>query len=58
MNDDILLPLDPLGEWRVAGRGRFWRVGPGVIESEGGPGIFWYQPAELSDFVLRIDCDR
>lgn len=52
---DLAVPLDALGEWRMAGRGSFRRVGPGVVESEGGPGILWYPHAELSDFVLRID---
>jgi hypothetical protein len=53
--DDVAVPLDALAEWRMAGRGSFRRVGPGVVESEGGPGVLWYPHAELSDFVLRID---
>lgn len=55
MNDEVPLPLDALGEWRMAGRGSFRRVGPDVIESEGGPGILWYPHTELDNFVLRID---
>lgn len=51
----IALPLDPPGEWRMAGHGRFRRVGPGTIQSEGGPGILWYPRQAFTDFVLLID---
>jgi hypothetical protein len=52
--EELVLSLDALGEWRMAGRGSFRHAGPGTIESEGGPGVLWYPHVELSDFVLRI----
>ena len=48
--DDVAVPLDALGEWRMAGRGSFRPVGPGVVESEGGPGILWY-PQVLAGYA-------
>jgi hypothetical protein len=49
------LSLDRLEDWRMAGHGRFRRVGPGTAESDGGPGVLWYPRQELEDFVLLID---
>jgi hypothetical protein len=51
----VALSLAALDEWRVAGRGTFRRVGPSMVEIDGGPGILWYPHIELSDFVLLID---
>jgi hypothetical protein len=50
----LAIALDP-GEWRMAGHGGFRAVGPGTIESEGGPGILWYPGLEVADFTLAID---
>lgn len=49
------IPLEPLQAWRIAGRGGFHRAGPGVIESEGGPGLLWWPQDEFEDFLLQID---
>lgn len=46
-------PID-LSGWRIAGDGGFKPNG-GIIESYGGPGILWYEPAEFRDFILRIE---
>jgi hypothetical protein len=45
-------PID-LSTWHMAGAGGFRPQGD-VIESYGGPGILWYEPAIFGDFVLRI----
>ncbi len=52
--DFVFVPLDS-PDWRQAGMGGFHAVGDEVIESEGGPGVYWYTAAEFADFVLRID---
>ena len=49
------IPLEPVEAWRVAGRGGFRRVGPGVVESEGGPGLSWWPRHELEHFLLLVD---
>lgn len=49
------IPLEPVESWRVAGQGRFRRVGPGVIESDGGPGLLWWPRDELASFLLMVD---
>jgi hypothetical protein len=41
-----------LGGWCMAGGGGFRWV-DGVLESGGGPGVFWYKPMIVSDFILR-----
>ena len=41
-----------LAGWCMAGDGGFRWV-DGVLESGGGPGIFWYKPMVVSDFILR-----
>jgi hypothetical protein len=46
-------PID-LSNWRMAGSGGFKPIGD-VIQSYGGPGILWYEPATFRDFMLRID---
>lgn len=46
-------PID-LSNWRMAGAGGFKLLGD-VIESYGGSGILWYEPATFGDFVLRIE---
>ncbi|HEX2116309.1 MAG TPA: DUF1080 domain-containing protein [Alphaproteobacteria bacterium] len=47
------LLADPEG-WRMAGEGRFVPVADG-IESEGGPGLFWYARRDFADFVLHVE---
>jgi Domain of Unknown Function (DUF1080) len=42
-------------DWQMAGSGRFNTIGGEVLESEGGPGIFWYTKAAFADFVLCVD---
>lgn len=49
------IPLEPVAAWRMAGRGAFRRVGPGVIESDGGPGVLWWPRDELESFLLTVD---
>jgi hypothetical protein len=49
------VPLDTLADWRTAGSGGFRRVGPSMVESEGGPGILWYARRPLVDFRLLVD---
>jgi hypothetical protein len=51
----VPLSLDALDDWRMAGRGSFRRVGPSMVESDGGPGILWYPRLELADFILVLD---
>jgi len=51
----VTLALDPPHDWVFAGRGAFHRVGPGVIESRGGPGILWYTRQQFGDFTLLVD---
>lgn len=41
--------------WRMAGHGCFLPRDDGVLESEGGPGLFWFTAAQFGDFVLEID---
>ncbi len=49
------ISLDPLTGWQMAGAGGFRRVGPGTVESDGGPGVLWYTGEEFDDFTLIID---
>jgi len=49
-----VLALDG-ADWRMTGYGGFPRVGPGMIESEGGPGILWYPCQRWRNFVLIVD---
>jgi hypothetical protein len=51
----VNLPLEASSDWRMAGRGAFRRVGPDTVESEGGPGIWWYTRKRFADFVLLVD---
>jgi Domain of Unknown Function (DUF1080) len=46
--------LADLDGWRMAGQGRFQPVA-GAVESEGGPGLFWYARRDFADFVLRVE---
>jgi hypothetical protein len=39
----------------MAALGTFRRVGPSMVESEGGPGILWYPRQAFVDFVLIVD---
>lgn len=49
------IPLEPITRWRMAGRGGFRRVGPGVIESDGGPGLLWWPRDELESVLVLVD---
>ncbi len=49
---DLLTP--ELIGWRVAGRGGFRWMPPGVLESFGGPGLFWYANETFDDFILDV----
>jgi hypothetical protein len=51
----IMLFDGTLDGWRMAGRGRFNVVEPGVLESEGGTGLLWYAAREFADFILGVD---
>jgi 3-keto-disaccharide hydrolase len=41
--------------WRVAGAGGFRQLPGNVVESYGGPGLFWYAPEKFEDFRLCIE---
>ncbi len=41
--------------WRMAGHGSFAAVADGIIESVGGPGLYWFTGTTFGDFVLDID---
>lgn len=43
-----------LDGWHMAGEGRFFWAADGILESEGGPGLFWYADSVYADFVLRV----
>jgi hypothetical protein len=40
--------------WRMAGKGGFRECGDGIIESFGGPGLFWYADVSFADFRLSV----
>jgi hypothetical protein len=44
-----------LAGWRMAGPGGFRWAGPGLLESWGGSGLFWYAAEVYADFVLAVD---
>jgi hypothetical protein len=44
-----------LDGWQMAGAGGFRWLSPDIVESHGGPGIFWYGEAVYADFMLRIE---
>jgi hypothetical protein len=52
--DSQFASLTPQGlvGWRMAGTGGF-SYEDGVLESRGGPGILWYRPILVDDFILR-----
>ncbi|NOJ40016.1 3-keto-disaccharide hydrolase [Bradyrhizobium australiense] len=49
-----LLAASRLTHWRMAGPGGFRNV-EGVIESFGGPGLFWYAEEAFDDLVLSVE---
>lgn len=49
------LSFNTPGAWAMTGEGRFVSAGPGLLESEGGPGLVWYSLEEFSDFRLQVD---
>ena len=49
------LDFDVPGAWAQAGTGRFVSVAPGVLETEGGPGMLWYTREAFADFRLEVD---
>jgi len=51
----VPLSLDALDAWRPAGAATFRGVGPGSVETGGGPGMLWYPRMELADFTLVVD---
>src|SRR5437763_5860919 len=53
-SDNLLTPVHLPG-WRMAGGGGFRAVSDGVIESFGGPGLFWYANDVFDNFVLTIE---
>ncbi|GAA1427166.1 ThuA domain-containing protein [Streptomyces thermospinosisporus] len=44
-----------LDGWKQAGPGRFVVKDGGVMESEGGMGLLWYQAKELGSYSLKLD---
>lgn len=51
----VLPLLFDLDGWRMAGPGGFRQIPNGIIESYGGPGLFWYAHEAFKDFVLTIE---
>ena len=49
---ELLAP--ELTGWRMVGRGGFHWTPPGVLESHGGPGLFWYVNEVFDDFILDV----
>ena len=47
--------LSNVDGWRMAGSGGFHRFADGIVESYGGPGLFWYAEAAFEDFVLSVE---
>jgi tetratricopeptide (TPR) repeat protein len=47
--------FDDLGLWKMAGPGRFKPLGDGVMETEGGMGLWWYTKRMFRDLVLQVD---
>lgn len=54
MSEPIYL-FDHIDHWAMAGTGRFKVVRQGLLESEGGPGVFWYTERTFGDFWLTVD---
>jgi hypothetical protein len=52
---EAVRPLHDLLNWRMAGHGSFAVVADGVVESVGGPGLWWLAGQEFGDFVLDVD---
>jgi hypothetical protein len=50
---NCLLTSDHAG-WRMAGPGGFCRLPDGIVESYGGPGLFWYAHEIFEDFELSV----
>jgi hypothetical protein len=50
-----LLAAGRLSGWRMAGPGGFRNVTEGVVESFGGPGLFWYAEEFFDDLVLTVE---
>ncbi|WP_346658102.1 DUF1080 domain-containing protein [Bradyrhizobium sp. 157] len=50
-----LLAASRLSGWRMAGPGGFRNVAEGVVESFGGPGLFWYAEELFDDLVLTVE---
>jgi hypothetical protein len=46
---------DDLAGWKMAGKGGFRPLGNAVVESHGGPGLFWYAHEIYENFVLKIE---
>jgi hypothetical protein len=53
--DQDLLTAGCLPGWRMAGPGGFRTISDGVVESFGGPGLFWYAAEVFEDFVLTVE---
>jgi hypothetical protein len=41
--------------WKMAGAGGFRRVCDDIVESNGGPGLFWYAAERFEDFFLSVE---
>ena len=52
---ELLAGADPLQGWAQAGPGSFTHEGNGVIESQGGMGLLWYQAQKFGEYVLHLD---
>lgn len=47
--------LEDASGWRMAGAGGFRAVSRGIVESCGGPGLFWYARETFEDFLLAVE---
>jgi hypothetical protein len=52
---ELLDGRDPLQGWAQAGPGSFTVEENGVIESQGGMGLLWYQAQKFGQYVLHLD---
>jgi hypothetical protein len=55
MQHSLQLLTPRLVGWHVAGRGGFRVLADGVVESYGGPGLFWYADKAFEDYVLSVE---
>jgi hypothetical protein len=55
MDPRRLLASDFEAGWRMAGAGGFRRLTGGIVESHGGPGLWWHAGEAFEDFRLSVE---